>query len=272
MLATKDVLRTLLRGIMQCIRRLGLPEVTAAENGRILKVVRGAWAAVQPDPITAADLPETVPVPASVGQAGQVLTVQADGTTGYAWPQLMDGTLTPGYAATSSAQVFVIDVARPQLGRFTLPSLLTMVRIKNLSTGETIAEIIVGTPSEINVRGGGPKDVLFFCTSSNGGIDRYDYLLEDMNDYKAGWVSRKTIYTKGDVDTLLAAKLDAPSAASVGQTLRVTAVDSAGKPTAWQTVDPWVIQSSNEGSTKQFRLTVDDSGVISLNEVTATES
>lgn len=105
MLATKDVLRTLLRGIMQCIRRLGLPKVTAAENGRILKVVRGAWAAVQPDPITAADLPqipaeklpETVPVPASVGQAGQVLTKLDDEAGSVGWADLPSATKVADY-------------------------------------------------------------------------------------------------------------------------------------------------------------------------------
>lgn len=270
MLATKDVLRTLLRGIMQCIRRLGLPEVTAAENGHILKVVRGAWAAVQPDPITTADLPqipaeklpETVPVPASVGQAGQVLGVQADGTKGYVWPQLMDGTLTPGYRVTANglAQYFVIDVAQPWLGRFTLPSVTTRVEIRNYSTGETISQYGLNTPAEVNVRIVSTRIISLFCTYSTGLLRRYDYLFVAQNGLEPGWHVQDLNYTKTETDTLLAAKLDAPAVASVGQTLRATAVDSSGKPTAWRAVDPWIVQSSDEGSPSLLRLYVDDNG------------
>jgi len=58
------------------------------------------------------------------------------------------------------------------------------------------------------------------------------------------------------------------STAAVGQTIVVKAVDDSGKPTEWEAVDPWVITSSTEGSTKKFKLTIDDSGVLTATEIT----
>lgn len=58
-----------------------------------------------------------------------------------------------------------------------------------------------------------------------------------------------------------------PQTASVGQVLAVKAVDENGKPTEWEVVDPMVVSSSTSGSTKKFKLTVDDSGTISATEV-----
>lgn len=59
-----------------------------------------------------------------------------------------------------------------------------------------------------------------------------------------------------------------PAGAFVGQTIVVKVVDENGKPTEWEAVDPWVITSSTEGSTKKFKLAVDDSGTITATEVT----
>ena len=58
-----------------------------------------------------------------------------------------------------------------------------------------------------------------------------------------------------------------PQTASVGQVLAVKAVDKNGKPTKWEVVDPMVVSSSTSGSTKKFKITVDDSGTISATEV-----
>lgn len=62
------------------------------------------------------------------------------------------------------------------------------------------------------------------------------------------------------------------TSAAVGQIAQITAVDDRGKPTAWEAVDMEsnniVLASSTAGSTKKFRLTVDDSGTLSAVEVT----
>lgn len=58
-----------------------------------------------------------------------------------------------------------------------------------------------------------------------------------------------------------------PTTAEVGQTVVVKAVDENGKPTEWEVVDPMVVRSSTSGSTKKFKITVDDSGTISAKEV-----
>lgn len=56
--------------------------------------------------------------------------------------------------------------------------------------------------------------------------------------------------------------------AAVGQTIMVKSVDENGKPTEWEIVDPNVLASSTEGSTKKFKITVDDSGTLTATEVT----
>lgn len=56
--------------------------------------------------------------------------------------------------------------------------------------------------------------------------------------------------------------------AQVGQTIVVKSVDENGKPTEWETVDPWVMISSTEGSSKKFKLTIDDNGSITITEIT----
>ena len=59
-----------------------------------------------------------------------------------------------------------------------------------------------------------------------------------------------------------------PQTASVGQVLAVKAVDETGKPTEWEVVDHMVVNSSTSGSTKKFKITVDDSGTITATETT----
>lgn len=68
------------------------------------------------------------------------------------------------------------------------------------------------------------------------------------------------------------ASLPAPTTAQVGQIVKVKAVDADGKVTETETVDmpsvDYIIQSSTTGSTKKFKITVDDSGTISATEIT----
>lgn len=62
-----------------------------------------------------------------------------------------------------------------------------------------------------------------------------------------------------------------PSEMKAGQMVRLKSIDeskASGYNMAWEAVDPWVIESSTAGSTKKFKLTVDDSGTISTTEVT----
>ena len=61
--------------------------------------------------------------------------------------------------------------------------------------------------------------------------------------------------------------ISAPLTAQVGQTIVVKSVDENGKPTEWECVDPWVMTSSTEGSTKQFKITIDDSGTLTIAEI-----
>ena len=63
--------------------------------------------------------------------------------------------------------------------------------------------------------------------------------------------------------------IPAPATAEVGQTVKIKAVDENGKPTEWEAVDPMVVGSSTTGSTKKFKITVDDSGTRTATEVTA---
>lgn len=68
--------------------------------------------------------------------------------------------------------------------------------------------------------------------------------------------------------------LPAPATAQVGQIVKVKAVDADGKITETEAVDmpsvDYIIQSSTAGSTKKFKITVDDSGTISATEITET--
>lgn len=55
--------------------------------------------------------------------------------------------------------------------------------------------------------------------------------------------------------------------AQIGQTIVVKSVDANDIPTEWEATDAMVINSSTEGSTKKFKITVDDSGTIAAIEV-----
>lgn len=56
-----------------------------------------------------------------------------------------------------------------------------------------------------------------------------------------------------------------------GQIVKAKAINrypgTSGKYVEWECVDPWIIQSSTEGSTKKFKITVDDSGNLSTTEI-----
>lgn len=58
-----------------------------------------------------------------------------------------------------------------------------------------------------------------------------------------------------------------PYEAEIGQVLAVAELDDDGIPSEWIPVDLMVVNSSTPGSTKRFRITVDDSGSISALEV-----
>lgn len=58
--------------------------------------------------------------------------------------------------------------------------------------------------------------------------------------------------------------ISTPTTASIGQTIVVKSVDENGKPTEWETIDPWVITSPNG---TQFKLTIDDEGILSAAEL-----
>lgn len=62
-----------------------------------------------------------------------------------------------------------------------------------------------------------------------------------------------------------------PVTAEVGQVISVKSVDVNGKPTEWETVDmseqSYIMASSTEGSTKRFKISVDDSGTLAATEI-----
>lgn len=68
-------------------------------------------------------------------------------------------------------------------------------------------------------------------------------------------------------ETYMPTTIPVIQSATVGQSIAIKSIDENGKPTEWETVDPWVITSSTEGSTKQFRLTIDDEGVLTATEI-----
>lgn len=67
------------------------------------------------------------------------------------------------------------------------------------------------------------------------------------------------------------ASLPSPTTAQVGQIVKVKAVDADGKITETEAVDmpsvDYIIQSSTTGSTKKFRITVDDFGTLTATEL-----
>lgn len=62
-----------------------------------------------------------------------------------------------------------------------------------------------------------------------------------------------------------------PAVVTVGQSLIVKSVDENGKPIEWEAVDPWVIASSTEGSTKKFKISIDDTGTLIVSEIVVEE-
>lgn len=60
------------------------------------------------------------------------------------------------------------------------------------------------------------------------------------------------------------------SEAKVGQIIKVKSVDASGHPIEWTAADVenLVLQSSTSGSTKRFKITVDDAGTLTATEIT----
>ena len=78
----------------------------------------------------------------------------------------------------------------------------------------------------------------------------------------------KPLYFRPISDEYLPLNTPQVEKASVGQVVVIKSVDKNGKPTAWEAIDPWIVQSSTAGSNKKFRLSVDDSGAITATEIT----
>ena len=96
-------------------------------------------------------------------------------------------------------------------------------------------------------------------------------ILRNLNDYIYPIISIHNLdeTSHSDIRNTIADKIPTPLTAQVGQTIVVKSVDENGKPTEWEAVDAWTISSSTEGSTKKFKLTIDDSGVLTATEITA---
>lgn len=89
--------------------------------------------------------------------------------------------------------------------------------------------------------------------------DEYKLTIQYAHYEDAGYQTLSEVYLPTTIPVV--------QSAQVGQAVVVKAVDENGRPTEWETVDPWVITSSTEGSTKQFRLTIDDEGVLTATEI-----
>lgn len=74
-----------------------------------------------------------------------------------------------------------------------------------------------------------------------------------------------TEHTEEKYNKLPVGYLPEVKAAEVGKTILVKEVDSNGRPTKWEAVDPWVISSPNG---TQFKISVDDAGAITAASVT----
>ena len=77
----------------------------------------------------------------------------------------------------------------------------------------------------------------------------------------------KPLYFKPISDKYLPLNTPQVEKASVGQVVVIKSVNKNGKPTAWEAIDPWVVQSSTVGSNKKFRISIDDSGAITATEI-----
>lgn len=115
-----------------------------------------------------------------VGDPGQVLTKMQDEIVSYNYPAVIDATKLSKYyydGSNSVYQKFYIDLAKPILGRFSLPSKNTFIGI---SDGDPILFTkTVGTPNEVEVRIVTSSAVVFICKYMNGNISRYDYSVTD---------------------------------------------------------------------------------------------
>lgn len=109
-------------------------------------------------------------------------------------------------------------------------------------------------------------DLLNFVEPDSGGTGRTSLT---KGSYLVG-NNRSSVLLKTPTEVLAdIGAIPAPTIAEVEQAIVVKAVDENGKPTEWEAVDPMVVGSSTTGSTKKFKITVDDSGTITATEVTA---
>lgn len=122
-------------------------------------------------------------------------------------------------------------------------------------------DVIVALPDVPTASGG--KGHRVRIAGNNGNIVVYDCMenteLELVVSVSSLMHEIKTIDPK-----YLPTTVPVIQSAQVGQTIIVKSVDENGKPTAWETIDPWVITSPNG---TQFKLTIDDEGILSAAEL-----
>lgn len=188
-----------------------LPAVTAADNGKVLRVVSSAWAA--------ADMP-------SGGSSDFVITGTVTGetlTTDKTYEQVQEA-VQAGKRVTLKVNVYGIDFVLSQIGESSSGYLFA-----------TAATIVPGLIAQFTAAVGESGQNLFV----NAKVVSYD---SDGNLMQATMDSDPSqpmeIATKKYVDDHATGGTDMGiTGATVGQIAKITSVDASGVPTAWAPVD-----------------------------------
>ena len=155
-------------------------------------------------------------------QAGQVLSVDADGNKVWSNQYIMDGTLTPGYQYNSSlnAHLFVIDITNstPDIGTYYFNGGSLYIRV--VKDGSNISQQMFGSVKQIqlnSINPSGNKSGIELILTFDAHKKRYSFHLED-NQYVTNgtysantWYQTAIQYSSSQVDDLLSSKLDSPT-------------------------------------------------------------
>lgn len=207
---------------------------------------------------------------------------------------LPDGVVDSGKISVTATAVNLKQIAPkflPVAGTSKLGGIIAPLSVPNMVSPEQLSYVGINKQGQAYVM----RDVvvcsswadLWGCTFSNGiaavpetagdivGPALVFGLFAEMgNTYGTVWDAGGGIYTvqidgKGSVKIInvLHKLIPAPATAAVGQVVVVKAVDETGRPTEWEATDPMVVNSSTEGSSKRFKIAVDDAGTISAIEL-----